>query len=227
MRLKDHPEKDGMRVWLDERETQLLIEEAQNTEQRVAFHLMTRSGLRRNEMLQIKPRDLAETDTGHHVRVRAEYSKSDHHREPPVSQACVHHIQNLADDLEPDENLVDRDPKTIYNWVSRAAERCAAAEDEPGWQYVSPHDLRRTWGTQLLEAGVLPSVVMAWGGWQDWETFRDHYLGEFSPEAIRRERNKVEYLADRSARPPAESRSGYSAHEPHSRDGRNTPADRY
>jgi len=226
MRLKDHPEKDGMRVWLDERETQLLIGEAENTEQRVAFHLMARSGLRRNEMLQIKPRDLAETDTGHHVRVRADYTKSSHYREPPVSSACVNHIENLADNRAPDDDLVDRDPKTVYNWVKRAAERCAAAEDEPGWQHVSPHDLRRTWGTQLLEAGVLPSVVMSWGGWQDWETFRDHYLGEFSPEAIRRERNKVEYLADRGVRASGESGTGYSAVEPHSQTGQNSGLDR-
>lgn len=41
---------------------------------------------------------------------------------------------------------------------------------------------------------MLPSVVMDWGGWDDWETFRQHYLGELSPEAIRRERGKVDYL---------------------------------
>lgn len=56
------------------------------------------------------------------------------------------------------------------------------------------HDLRRTWGTALLEQGVLPSVVMAWGGWRDWDTFRRHYLGEFSPEAIKQERSKVGFL---------------------------------
>jgi hypothetical protein len=46
----------------------------------------------------------------------------------------------------------------------------------------------------LLEQGVLPSVVMAFGGWDDWETFRRHYLGEFSPEAIRRECAKIDFL---------------------------------
>lgn len=227
MRLKDHPEKDGMRVWLDERETQLLIGEARNTEQRVAFHLMARSGLRRNEMLQIKPRDLAETDTGHHVRVRADYTKSSHYREPPVSSACVNHIENLADNRAPDDDLVDRDPKTVYNWVRRAAERCAAAEDEPGWQHVSPHDLRRTWGTQLLEAGVLPSVVMSWGGWQSWEVFRDHYLGEFSPDAIRRERQKVQYLADSQPRRQEQSGSGYSVVESEDSHWNGGSTDRY
>jgi hypothetical protein len=37
---------------------------------------------------------------------------------------------------------------------------------------------------------------MEWGGWEDWETFRNHYLAEFSPEALRRERTKVSWLAE-------------------------------
>lgn len=56
------------------------------------------------------------------------------------------------------------------------------------------HDLRRTRRTYLLEQGVILSVVMASGGWEDWETFRQHYLGEFGPEAIGRERGKVDFL---------------------------------
>ncbi len=41
---------------------------------------------------------------------------------------------------------------------------------------------------------------MDWGGWEDWETFRQHYLGEFSPEAIRQERRKVDYLDSTSGK---------------------------
>jgi len=37
---------------------------------------------------------------------------------------------------------------------------------------------------------------MEWGGWEDWQTFRNHYLAEFSPEALRRERGKVNWLAE-------------------------------
>ena len=58
------------------------------------------------------------------------------------------------------------------------------------------HDLRRSWATHILGQGVLPSVVVSWGGWKDWETFRRHYLGEFSPEVLEREREKVDFLAD-------------------------------
>ena len=35
---------------------------------------------------------------------------------------------------------------------------------------------------------------MGHGGWEDWETFREHYLGEFSPAALARGRRKVEWL---------------------------------
>jgi hypothetical protein len=52
---------------------------------------------------------------------------------------------------------------------------------------------------------------MEWGGWEDWETFRDHYLAEFSPEALRRERGKVSWLGGREEPDSAE---GYSAVDP-------------
>jgi len=94
-------------------------------------------------------------------------------------------------------------------------ERCYAETGEDGWEYVGPHDLRRSWGVRLLEAGVLPSVVMEWGGWEDWQTFRNHYLAEFSPEALRRERGKVGWLAEgRGEGHVGGSNPGYAAVDP-------------
>jgi len=116
---------------------------------------------------------------------------------------------------DPDASLVDVDPSTIYSWVARARERCYAETGEDGWEFVGPHDLRRSWGVRLLEAGVLPSVVMEWGGWEDWQTFRDHYLAEFSPEALRRERGKVGWLAEgRGEQDVGGSNQGYAAVDP-------------
>lgn len=136
------------------------------------------------------PTDLVTTDTGNVVRVW--HGKGDKYREVPAPDDLMSIALGMGN--APDEPLVDVDPSTIYDWVQRAAQRCRAQSGDEGWQFVGPHDLRRSWGVRLLEAGVLPSVVMEWGGWEDWTTFRKHYLAEFSPEALRRERGKVGWL---------------------------------
>jgi hypothetical protein len=80
--------------------------------------------------------------------------------------------------------------------VKRAGERRHAATCDEGWTFLDVHDLRRTWGGHLLwDCGVLPAVVMSWGGWEDWETFRNHYLGEMSPAAAEREREKISFVS--------------------------------
>lgn len=196
MRLKDYPEKDGKRVWLRDDELDAVIDEAQDTEQTIAFLLGDRVGLRRSEIVEVRPVDLVEGPTGTHLRVWEDYSKFEKYREPPIPERLATTIRTYADvaNTEPDQPLVDVVDKTVYRWVRRAAERLHAETNDVGWSFLDVHDLRRTWGTDLLEQGVLPSVVMDWGGWEDWETFRRHYLGEFSPKAIRRERGKVDYL---------------------------------
>ena len=56
---------------------------------------------------------------------------------------------------------------------------------------------------------------MEWGGWEDWQTFRNHYLAEFSPEALRRERGKVGWLAEgRGEGDVGGSNQGYAAVDP-------------
>lgn len=194
MRLKDHPERDGKRVWLAESEMQSLLDQADGPIQRVAFLLAGRVGLRRDELVQIRPKDFVDGPTGTHVRVWEDYAKRDQYREPPVPDELKTTVEAVSYQASDDEPVVDVNDHTVYRWVKRAAERLEEGTGDEGWQFVSPHDLRRTWGTALLERGVIPSVVMSWGGWNDWETFRKHYLGEFSPEGIKRERAKVPYL---------------------------------
>jgi integrase len=65
--------------------------------------------------------------------------------------------------------------------------------DDPGWQYVGMHDLRRTWATSLRSADVDAMVVCDWGGWDDLDTFLDHYRGTHARPQLR-EREKVEWL---------------------------------
>ncbi|MFC7173364.1 tyrosine-type recombinase/integrase [Haloplanus litoreus] len=60
--------------------------------------------------------------------------------------------------------------------------------------YLGPHDLRRTWGTLLVEREVEPGLVMEWGGWEDWDTLREHYFGAYSLDAQQRGMKKVDWL---------------------------------
>ncbi|WP_353634483.1 site-specific integrase [Halobacterium sp. NMX12-1] len=200
MRLQPFNETDGYRVWLSDDELQSLIDEVEGPGQRVGTKLGARAGLRREEASLSRPVDTVQGPGGHWLRVWENQSKRDVYRETPIPQRLAIEIETLADlnDIDPDETVVNVTPKTLNRWVQRAAERRHGATGDDGWLEVSYHDLRRTWGTRLLEQGVLPTVVMSWGGWKDWETFRKHYLGEFSPEAMKRERGKVEFLGGES-----------------------------
>lgn len=214
MRLKDYDSKKGKRVWLSEQEIQLLLSHtADRVEEDVALKLLGRSGLRRQEVVDVTFNDLLETETGPTVRIWE--GKGNKYREVPVPEDLLTRVTTLRqlDDRDPDDEIVDVAASTVYSWVSRAAERCHAETGDEGWLEVGPHDLRRSWGVRLLEAGVLPSVVMEWGGWEDWETFRAHYLAEFSPEALRRERGKLGWLGQ--SQPDSEGADhGYAAVNP-------------
>lgn len=194
MRRDSFPDSDGMAVWLREDELQELLDELEGTRRRVAGLLCARCGLRREEAVDVTPADVVVGRDGAAIRVQE--GKGDEYREVPAPEQLAHYVEAWADsrDLEDDESVVGRHHKQVYRWIRGAADRLQERTGDEGWGDVTPHDLRRTWGTQLLEDGVLPVVVMKWGGWKDWETFRDHYLGEFSPKGLRRERAKVPYL---------------------------------
>lgn len=201
MRVKPYPEDDdGMRVWLHPDEVEQLLATVADSDDRIrrqiAALLAARVGLRRSEIVQITPGDLVETRAGPAVRVRAEVAaKVDRRRTPPIPEQLRDYIVAFADGrVDDDEPVVGRTGKTVYRWVTDAAGELADETGNRDWTLVDVHDLRRTWATALLEDGVNPVVVMDWGGWESWSTFRDHYLGEFSPRALERERAKVDYL---------------------------------
>ena len=198
MRLEDYDEKDGKKCWLDRAEVDRLLATAADTEKSIALRLMARCGLRRAEVVDVTPPDLVDTDMG--PRLRVWHGKGDKHREVPVPGDLKTTIQVFAEqrDASSDTPLVDKSTRTIQRWVSRAADEMHAETGDVGWQYLGPHDLRRTWGTLLVESNVEPGMIMVWGGWEDWDTFREHYLGAYSPEMERRQAALVPWLDQRS-----------------------------
>lgn len=196
MRMDDHEISDGKRVWLTQDEVDLLLDHAKDPTQEVGFALAARAGLRREEVVSVTPNDFNQAADGF-LRVWGEYAKRDKYRETPIPSDLAAVVRGIGG--EPDEPVVGIHPGSFYRWVKQAARECQAETGDVGWQYLTPHDLRRTWGGHLLwDCGVLPAVVMSWGGWDDWKTFRDHYLGEMSPAAADRERSKIFSEMERS-----------------------------
>lgn len=204
MRLEDYSEADGKKVWLDRAEVDRLLATADSTEKTIALALMARCGLRRQEVVDVTPPDLVRTDVG--PRVRVWRGKGEKHREVPTPGDLATSIETLADlrDEAADVPVVDKSTRTIERWVKHGAEEILAETGDVGWRYLGPHDLRRTWGTLLVEAGVEPGMIMTWGGWDDWETFREHYLGAYSPEMERKQAALVPWLEARRERPATE-----------------------
>ena len=195
MKMKDHPESDGRRVWLGRDEAKQLFDKAGSTEEKIAFGLGLRCGLRVGEIVDVMPRDIVDTEAGRYVRV--EHGKGDKYRETPIPHALSETVRAYADvgDVAPDEPLIDRPTRWVQRAVERARNELRAETGDEGWQYVTPHDLRRTWGHLLIEDDVEPGIVMEWGGWENWETFREHYLGVYSMQKQREERDKVDWMA--------------------------------
>ena len=193
MQMEDHDDHDGRKVWLTEEEASELIATAADTEQRIAFGLGLRCGLRCKEIVGVTPRDVTDGPAGAFLRV--EHGKGDKYRETPLPGDLATTITTLADLREESDDvpLVDVSTRTVERWVDSEREELAA-HDSDGWHYLTPHDLRRTWGTLLCEREVEPGLVMEYGGWEDWDTFRDHYLGQYSVKAQQRAREKVPWL---------------------------------
>lgn len=194
MNLREHDEKDAMKVWLSQREVDQLLEHLGDTTKRVATALGVRCGLRSFEVLEVRPRDVVDTDAGVMLRVR--HGKGDKFRETPVPPELATTIRTVADvrDAPATEILVDRTTRTLRRWIETAGDELAEETGEEGWRHLSFHDLRRTWATALASEDVDPLLVCDWGGWSDLETFLEHYRGTFSPEAQLRERGKVSWL---------------------------------
>lgn len=195
MNVVDHDDSDAKKVWLSTDETEQFLDEPDEVDQAVAFELGVRCGLRSSEILEVTPDDVIDTDTGDMLKIPD--GKGNKYRETPIPSSLKRQIETVDQmrDDGSDEPIVSvTTTQSLRNWITEARETLAEETGDDRWGYISMHDLRRTWATQVVDNGVDPLIVCQWGGWSDLETFLDHYRGSFSPEAQRRERQKVNWL---------------------------------
>jgi integrase len=184
-------DSEGFRIWLDLEETDTLLNSARDREERLAFTLGVRSGLRVAEIVDVQAKDVVSTSAG--PRVRVWNSKGSKYRETPTTVWLLAQAETVADIEDEDTLLVDRSPRWVQRHLQDVVEQLAEEEDEM-WKHVTPHDLRRSWAT-LMSADIDdPLLIMDWGGWEDIETFLEHYRGSYSPAVQRRQLSKVDWL---------------------------------
>jgi len=92
----------------------------------------------------------------------------------PTSRGDVHRYQN-AEDIAPDDLLIDLTERGVRDVMKRTAERAAAETGDDDYQYVSSHDLRRRFAQRLLvDRQMNPRVVMAVGGWDSFQAIEPY-----------------------------------------------------
>jgi len=93
---------------------------------------------------------------------------------PADVEGDVHRYQN-AEDIAPDDLLIDLTERGVRDVMKRTAERAAAETGDDDYQYVSSHDLRRRFAQRLLvDRQMNPRVVMAVGGWDSFQAIEPY-----------------------------------------------------
>jgi integrase len=184
-------DEEGFRIWLDQDEADKLIQRARDREERLAFRLGLRSGLRVSEIVSVQAKDVVDTSAG--ARVRVWDSKGQEYRETPTTKDVLAQAETIADLEGPTETLVDRSERWVQRHLDAVTEQLAAEDDEM-WEYVTPHDMRRTWATLMSAEIDDPLLIMDFGGWERLDTFLEHYRGSYSPDVQRRQLAQVDWL---------------------------------
>lgn len=193
MHLEDHDTK-GKAVVMTSDEIDLLLDAAKDTRQRIAFGLGARCGLRSHEIIEVRPVDVVDGPAG--AMIKVEHGKGDKYRETPLPNELKTTIEVYAEqrDAPIDHPLVDVSTRSFREWTKQAADRCRASTGDDRWRHLSTHDLRRSWSNLLVGSNVEHGQIMEWGGWDNWETFRENYLSRYTPSRQRQERSKVSWL---------------------------------
>jgi len=195
MMTEEYDDGDGRRVWLSRTEVEQLLSVEDDPLRKVALRLGAEVGLRTHEIVQVRPEHVVDGGEAGQMLVVPE-GKGDKLREAPIPASLADLVDAAASfgGVDDDEVLVDRSTRALRNWVADAREELADATGESRWRFLTFHDLRRTWAGQLANADVDQTVALRWGGWNDLETFLNHYRGEATERAQAREREKVEWL---------------------------------
>ncbi len=171
--------------WLSRDECDRLARAAGDVDwqREIALSLMAQCGLRSDEVPRVTPGSIRYSDDGEcwlfRVRGKSTTGGEPKMRDVWLPDDVEHNISKFVRErgLSDDEPIVDVSPSSVRRWVREAAEVLAEPAQDDGWQYVSSHDLRRSWATwHLVERTDTVDVrtMMAVGGWSSYSAIEPY-----------------------------------------------------
>lgn len=197
MQSRPYDEKDGLKIWLNRREQERLLEATDDRDSRPRPEraLALNLGLHGFRTDEIVPTDNGKGIVEENVRqlgggdgyvIEIQDGKtSTSIREVPLDPDVARDIFSLkrGASKRKDDPLIDVNPRTVRQWIYDAREIL----EEPAASELGMHDLRRTWATStyyslaIRGVPIAEELTMSWGGWAHTdtgrETFRQNYLG--------------------------------------------------
>ena len=184
MDVKDPNDSGRKSVWLTKGELEQLFESAEqhnDMRREIALRLMGECGLRSAEVLDVTYEHIESVEGQDRYLLKVPHGKGDKERKTIISAGLRESIKAYSRANNGESNpVIECSKRTLTNWVESAADE----QEGDGWEHVSCHDLRRSFGTNLLGEGVSVPITMSCGGWDDYQTFKQHYVGEIQGTQI-------------------------------------------
>lgn len=146
---------------------------------RIAVLLMGKVGLRASGVPTAKPAGLEYTEEGGYWQLKIAGKNTNGGEKEPryayVPEEVKRELENYAKerDIAPSKPYLDASVDSIRRWVREAAEELVPEDSD--WEYVSSHDLRRSWAHHhLVEKEVSPRVMMEIGGWSSYNAIEPY-----------------------------------------------------
>ncbi|MDP6545768.1 MAG: tyrosine-type recombinase/integrase [Phycisphaerae bacterium] len=179
-----------------------LLTQCKNPDYRALLIVGYRQGLRRQELcnLRWKSVDVAK-QVIHVVNIpeESEFTKSRKNRHVPMHpqvHTLLVEMQAKKPKVVQDGRVVHKSPY-VFTWLDGrpfkpdwVTHEFARLRKRTTIAHCTFHDLRRSFGTHALRAGVDKSIVMRLGGWLVARVLDDYYTGDMS-ELLRKEMDKI------------------------------------
>jgi|APHM01.1.fsa_nt_gi Phage integrase family. len=175
----------------------------------LAIQLMGRVGCRADEVTYPSAESLRWSSSGEcwFLEIRGKNTSgedgSKKTRDAWIPGGVAENIQRFASkhERDPGEPLVDASTSSVRRWVHEARQQLADDRTDR-WEYVSSHDLRRSWATHhLVERGTDVRTMMSIGGWSSYDAI-EPYLGAPTDERIGEVMGSDEHNNRRRRAPP-------------------------